>query len=88
MMERTTFFPNSRDDLIREFCSEARTQLEQVQDKEEAVKLSRDICTRLAGKCSSTLVLSATFKYMQRLLRERWKAELPAELHTFLEKTE
>ncbi len=87
-MERTILLPNSRDDLIREYCSEVRLQMERVQDKEEAVKLSRDICTRLAGKCSSTLVLSATFTYMRTLLRERWKAELPVELHTFLEKPE
>ena len=72
-MERSGTFPDPQQELIANYCMEARRLLEQARDMSEAIVLAEEVCARFAGECRSSLVLSATRAYIEKAIQERWK---------------
>ncbi len=67
-------FPDPSGDLIAQYCSEARGLITRAGNREEALKLRHDLCSRFALTCKSSLVLQATTAYIDDLIAKTWRS--------------
>ncbi len=67
-------FPDPSGDVIHRYCTEAREMIARAGNREEAVKVKRELCSRLAAACESNLVLQATAAYIDDLIERTWRS--------------
>ena len=65
-------------ELIRSHCEEAKALMERAPDYASAVRVGESSCKRLERECESSLIVTASRKYIQNLMRERWRGPAPA----------
>jgi hypothetical protein len=71
-MERPGAFPDPQRELVKEYCSEARQLLKSARDWDEAKAIAERVCARFSSQCESSLVLTVTHAYIEKVLQEEW----------------
>lgn len=61
-----------QNQLIRKFCEEAGFILSQATDYDLAFHMKEALCGRFEEECESSIVVVATTRHLNKLLKERW----------------
>lgn len=76
-MEHLTGPGNStfQEQLLRAYCDEAETLLQESASREEAYRIRDAVCERLREECESTMVFQGAKEYLTGIIRNRWSQE-------------
>ncbi len=62
-------------ELIRRYCEEADSRLSGATDYASALRVKDSLCDRFERECDSGIVILATKRFIDDLLRARWGGE-------------
>jgi hypothetical protein len=61
-----------QDELVREYCKEAKELVMSAGSYVDAVRLKEEWCHRFQQECASALILNAAAGYLDRIIVRRW----------------